>query len=84
MRDTVYFTLPRNQVYGRCHTPTTCHTSIPIIIYGYPCISLYPYSDRRAYRYRRISISKHMAMCVSGGIIAFPIRVCHRLDKFLI
>ena len=32
-----------------------------------------PYSDRRTYRYRRISMS--------GGIIAFPIRVCHGLDS---
>ena len=38
-----------------------------------PCIPLYPYSDRRTYRYRRISMS--------GGIIAFPIRVCHGLDS---
>lgn len=39
----------------------------------YPCIPPYPYSDRRTYRYRRISMS--------GGIIAFPIRVCHGLDS---
>ena len=51
----------------------SCHTAVPIIIYGYPCIPLYPYSDRRTYRYRRISMS--------GGIIAFPIRVCHGLDS---
>ncbi len=63
----------QNQVYGCCHIPTACHTAVPIIIYGYLCIPLYPYSDRRTYRYRRISMS--------GGIIAFPIRVCHGLDS---
>lgn len=46
-----------------------------------PCIPLYPYSDRRTYRYRRISMSGHMAIRISGGIIAFPIRVCHGLDS---
>mgnify|MGYP006992964853 FL=1 len=55
---------------------TACHTAVPIIIYGYPCIPLYPYSDRRTYRYRRISMSGHMAIHISGGIIAYPIRVC--------
>ena len=38
----------------------------------YPCIPPYPYSDRRAYRYRRISMSGHMAIRVSGGISPFP------------
>ena len=71
----------RDQVYGRCHIPTACHTAVPIIIYGYPCIPPYPYSDRRTYRYRRISMSGHMAIHISGGIIAFPIRVCHGLDS---
>ena len=26
-------------------------------------------------------MSDHMAICVSGGIIAFPIRVCHGVDS---
>ncbi len=50
----------------------SCHPAVPIIIYGYPCIPLYPYSDRRTYRYRRIFMSGYMAIRISGGISSFP------------
>ena len=67
------FSIRIQRTFQLVSTPTACHTAVPIIIYGYLCIPLYPYSDRRTYRYRRISMS--------GGIIAFPIRVCHGLDS---
>ena len=65
------------------------HTAI--YKYGYTIIHgcdgdgfSHPVTDHdatRTYRYRRISMSGHMAIRISGGIIAFPIRVCHGLDS---
>ena len=43
--------------------------------------SRYILSDRRAYCYRRIYMSGHMAICISDGTITFPIRVCYRPDS---